>query len=115
MNNESTIYSEVLDAMGMPLDLLIFEGIAAVISLGATTLILIASLKIHKTGDTPGGKQILGSLLGSIVITLVSASYAMYSDEVNNIIVGTFEIIVALLFFLGASGFLKLAKYLKGM
>jgi hypothetical protein len=111
LNNESTIYSEVLDAMGMPIDLLILEGIAALITFVAITLIVIASIKIYKAGNIPGGKLMLASLLGSIVVTLISASFVMYSDEENNIITGTFEIILALLFFLGAFGFLKLAKY----
>ena len=112
MNNKSTIYSEIFEAMGMPIDLLILESIASVITLVALILIVIASMKIYRAGNIPGAKQILGSLIGSIVITLISSLFVMSSDEENNIITGTFQILLALSFLLGALGFLKLAKYL---
>lgn len=112
MNNESSIYSQVLEEMGMPIDLLIFEGIAAIITLSAFFLIVMASIKIFKAGNIPGSKQILVSLIGSIVVTVISITFEMSTDEENNIITGTSELFMALLFFLGAFGFMKIAKYL---
>lgn len=114
LNSESTLYSEILDAMGMTVEFLILESIAAVITIAAVTLAAIASIKIYKAGNIPGAKLMLGSLLGSIVVALLSSLHAMYSDEENIGITGAFEIFLSLLFFLGAFGFLKLATYMYG-
>lgn len=112
MNKQQSIYSYVLEEMGMPIELLIFEGIAALITLTALILLIIASIKIFKAGNIPGSRLILGSLIGSVVVSIISISFEMLSHEENNIITGTFEILVALLFFLGVFGFFSLSKYL---
>lgn len=98
----------MMEQMGMPLDLLIFEGIAAIITLSALVILFIASIKIYKAGNIPGSKLILGSLVGSLVIPIIS----MLPDEENNIIMGIFEVLIAILFLLGVVGFFKISKHL---
>ena len=97
-----------MEEMGMPLDLLIFEGIAAIITVVAIVILFIASIKIYKAGNIPGSKLILGSLIGSIVVPIIS----LLPDEENNIIMGIIEVLIAIIFLLGVLGFLKLSKYI---
>ena len=97
-----------MEEMGMPLDLLIFEVVAVIISLVAIVILFIASIKIYKSGNIPGKKLILGSLIGSIIIPIIS----MFPDEENNIIMGSIDVLLSAIFLLGVLGFLRLSKYI---
>ena len=90
----------------------IYEGVGLLFTLAAFVLIVVASIKLFRGNNVPGAKLILTSLVLTIIFAFISASYSMVLEVDENLIVeAILNIILGVLFFVGAFGFFKLSKF----
>jgi len=100
------------DVFGAILYVMLLEGIGVIITVIAFVLILITSIKLFRGNNIPGSKLIFYSIIGTLVGTVLSATQDLiFHDEGNYIFSALVNICLAVLFLVGAYGFLSLAKY----
>ena len=91
---------------------LILEGIGVLFTLAAFIIILVASIKLIKGNNVPGAKLIISSIITTLIFALISASYAILLDiEESTTFEAILNIILGIVFFVGALGFLQLSKF----
>ena len=101
------------ERVGGLLSIVLLEGVGILITVSAFMLILVASIKLIRGTNLPGTRLIFYSIIGSILGALLSASQiVLFGDDGNYILESVISIILSVIFFVGAYGFLSLARYL---
>ena len=105
IGNDGEVFGGILYVM-------LLEGIGVIITIIAFVVILITSIKLFRGNNIPGSKLIFYSIIGTLVGAVLSATQDLiFYDEGNYIFAAMVNIFLAVLFLVGAYGFLSLAKY----
>lgn len=101
-----------LDIFGDLFEYLILEGIGVLFTLAAFIIIIISSIKLIRGNSVPGARLIIVSIIFTLIFALISASYAIVLDiKESTTIEAIMNIVLGILFFVGAIGFLHLSKF----
>ncbi len=107
-DDREEIESLILEEMGMPYEVLIVDGISAVIYLLALFLLIFSCFKLYKSGSVPGVKLIILSVIFSVV---VSTTHEVLYEEISSFSDSIFELTLSILYAAGIYGFFSMASH----
>lgn len=88
------------------------ESVGLVLSVVAFIIILVAGIKLFRHKPIPGVGLIFYSLIGTLIGVIFYGLYPFLVEEGGSYLLYTlFDIVLAILFLMGAIGFWRLVKY----